>query len=467
MAFNLKIKNLGKLTDATIQIGQFTVFAGPNNTGKSFVSKALYSLFDAMTLNPAEVYIKNLIDPLLDNLHELKAFSYPGDPEGMSLYSLFEEAKALKFLVIESPVGDLDKLDEIIPDLIDRSKLMQEKSADIFFHFRSLTDNKIGDAASRWSMPDLEEHITAIEKSLNTLQEGLIGVDAKDFIDSGIEYKFNENLLQNFQVPGLADLRGKEDVPFEVNIGDSVKFQFSNGRIEFFIKSGGFWMLQKPSRVIYLESPVHWKLKNALENLRLNQGIWSARRRRITGVPEYFYDLASALKDEYTGDIAFPEVYERLTGKEGISGKITISDIGDFSFQENGRSFSMPVTAMGVANLGMLALLIERKVLDEDSFLFIDEPEAHLHPAWQVVMAECLFELAKGGANVVLATHSADILKWLEVHVKKNPEDEKLIALNKFPVNGDEIDRQDFSDKITAIKQELTRPFADLYTAGL
>ncbi len=122
---------------------------------------------------------------------------------------------------------------------------------------------------------------------------------------------------------------------------------------------------------------------------------------------------------------------------------------------------------MGVVNIGMLAFLIERKVLDKDSFLFIDEPEAHLHPAWQVVMAEILFELAKKDVNVVIATHSADILKWLEVHIKKNPDDKGMIALNKFPANGHATDEQDFSDKMAEIKQELTKPFADLYMAGL
>ena len=104
-----------------------------------------------------------------------------------------------------------------------------------------------------------------------------------------------------------------------------------------------------------------------------------------------------------------------------MGGKIAISKSGNLLFQENERSFSLHTTAMGVANLGILALLIERKVLDKDTLLFIDEPEAHLHPAWQVVMAEALFELARQGVNVVIATHSIDILKWLEVHVKKNP----------------------------------------------
>ena len=172
------------------------------------------------------------------------------------------------------------------------------------------------------------------------------------------------------------------------------------------------------------------------------------------------------MKFEYTGDMAFPDVYERLTGSDVIGGKIAISETGDLSFHENGRSFSLPVTAMGIANLGILALLIERKVLDEGSFLFIDEPEAHLHPAWQVIMAETLFELSRQGVNVVIATHSADILKWLEVHVKKNPDDERLVALNQFPVNGREID-EDFETRMAKIKQELTKPFSDLYLEGL
>ena len=121
---------------------------------------------------------------------------------------------------------------------------------------------------------------------------------------------------------------------------------------------------------------------------------------------------------------------------------------------------------MGIANLGILALLIERKVLDKGSYLFIDEPEAHLHPSWQVIMAETLFELSRQGVNVVIATHSADILKWLEVHVKKNPDDEQLVALNRFPVNGRQVE-EDFETRMAKIKQELTKPFSDLYLEGL
>ena len=170
--------------------------------------------------------------------------------------------------------------------------------------------------------------------------------------------------------------------------------------------------------------------------------------------------------------MAFPDVYDNLTSEEIIGGRIAISETGDLSFRENGRNFSLPVTATGIANLGILALLIERKVLDKGTFLFIDEPEAHLHPAWQVIMAESLFELSRRGVNIAIATHSVDILKWLEVRAKKKPEDKQLIALNHFSATGVNQDHEenaedDFETRMAEIKRELTKPFSDLYMEGL
>ena len=461
MAFDLNIKNIGKLSDAKIRIGQFTVLAGPNNTGKSFVSKLLYSIFDAINANHAEVYINTLTEPIRDELNRLEIWEESEDNSPVN--ALSEEVKKLENLVKKFPIGNFTELDKIIPDLANRAENMQTMFPDMraFISsapekFDSLFESSLG-----------ERVLNRLGESLKQLQVALSGTGAGKIIVSGIAYKVEENLIQNFQVPNLSDLKGREKHESVVSIDDIGEFRFSNDDFYFYVAHDGLQRLQEYSKVIYLESPVYWKLKNALESVRMHPRYLYSRREQLNGIPGYFYDLASALNHEYTGEVDFPELYKKLTGKEVIDGKIAISESGDLSFQENDRNFSLPVTAMGVANLGMLALLIERKVLDKDSFLFIDEPEAHLHPAWQVVMADALFELAKGGVNVVIATHSADILKWLEVHVKKHPSDESLIALNKFPANGDEPENQDFEDKIAAIKQELTKPFADLYMAGL
>lgn len=460
MDFDLSIKNLGKLADAKIRIGQFTVFAGPNNTGKSFVSKIVYSLFNAMNANHAEVHINNLTDSLFEDIEHIGRWSVGSDA---LLSPLKDEADALYNLVVNSPVGNIEELDKIIPDLAQKANDMQA----IFQENRpsiKLAEQEDADMENADILKKFESHLAG---ELRNLEQFLRNLDALKFISNGIKHKIEENLIENFQVPSLSDLRGAEEISSQVDIKDFGMFKFSNGDIEFDIDHILLNKSQQFSKVVYVESPVYWKLKNALDDLWLRPRYMLIRRGKLSGVPGYFYDLVSALKSEYTGDMAFQNVYERITGKDILGGKIVISDNGAFLFQENGRRFPLPVTAMGVANLGILALLIERKVLDQEAFLFIDEPEAHLHPAWQVVMAETLFDLAKGGAHVVIATHSVDILKWLEVHIKKHPEDEKLVALNKFPVNGDESAEQDFDYKMAAIKGELTESFANLYTAGL
>ena len=56
MDLELKIENFGPIDKATIRVGQFTVFAGPNNTGKTFVAKMLYSFLNARNANHTLVF---------------------------------------------------------------------------------------------------------------------------------------------------------------------------------------------------------------------------------------------------------------------------------------------------------------------------------------------------------------------------------------------------------------------------
>ena len=469
MAFKVKIKNIGKLEDAEVSIGQFTVFAGPNNTGKSFVSKLLYSLFNAMNANHVETHLNNLFRPVYDYIM-MSMRLYPEELSDKAMISwqssLQNGAEKLEALVKKASIEEFENedivLENIIPDLISQMEEMEQIAAEI------------PQGSTKKRAERRQRDLDRLTNSLIKVKKELHQTKVENFLIAGIDYELSQNLIQNFQVPIVSDLRRKEGTSSEVVVEDFGKFAFADERIGFEIDRSWVKQLQQYSRVIYLESPVYWKLKTALENTK---DYVQQRYGRVTlsGVPGYFYDLANALKFEYTGKMAFPDVYAKLTGKNVMGGKIAISETGNLSFQENGRNFSLPVTAMGIANLGILALLIERKVLDKGTFLFIDEPEAHLHPAWQVVMAESLFELSRQGVNVVIATHSVDILQWLDVQVKKNPEDEQLIALNQFSLNGDKVDEdfetdkaeEDFETKMGKIMHELTKPFSDLYIEGI
>ena len=464
MRLNLNIQNFGKLEDARIHIGGFTVFAGPNNTGKSYVSKLLYSLFNAMNADHGAARVNDLMQPVIHDLEYL----------------------------LEASSGKSQQMQDIIQDIRDRT----QRIMGVFFHTRSGNNGefeifrdlrpefekiknscgeleeiaqkeeffKLSPLAVATTIQLLRQHINELYATINSK------TDPKDFVLAGLASEIRRNLIRNFQAHNLSLLRSRKGdvIVIDIDVEGIGNFKFVDGETSS-IEVTGLELLremQKYSRVIYLESPVYWKLKPALDNVAKSRRFYKGRES-LTGIPNYFYDLSFALGETYTGDVAFPDLLERLTGKDGLDGKIAISDIGELVFQERGHSFPLPLTAMGIANVGILALLIERKIIDKDAFVFIDEPEAHLHPAWQVVMAETLFELSRRGVNVVIATHSTDILKWIEVHVKEKPEDKAFIALNDFTPQGVGDNEQDFEVKLASIKKSLTEPFSNLYLKSL
>ena len=464
MNLKLNIKNIGKLADAEISVANFTVFAGPNNTGKSFVSKLLYSFFNAMNANHAQIHLENLAGPVVNSFYKLNRQIHYG-VGGAHLLRGESEVEKLESVIKDCSPRNSEELDEVVQNLINQTNEIAEK----------VTELKLPDMVKEASKEEQADPMKMVREAhdelktcLNSLKEELIQTNLRECMVAGMKLKIRQNLIHNFQIPTLSALRTEDDAPSELMFQGFGKFEFSNDEIEFAIDEILVQELQQHSNVVYLESPVYWKLKNALEDMKRHpRRMFFARERELlSAVPEYFYDLLTALSFQRTGGIAFPDLYDKLTSEDVMGGKISISESGNLSFQENGRNFTLPVTAMGIVNMGILALLIERNVLDENTFIFIDEPEAHLHPAWQVIMAETLFELSRHGVNVVIATHSVDILKWLEVRVKKTPEDKQLVALNRFPINSSEVD-DNFEAEVANVIQELTKPFYDLYLEGV
>ena len=274
-----------------------------------------------------------------------------------------------------------------------------------------------------------------------------------------IEEKFVGSILGNFLINDISRLFGSDTV-FQSVVEDVGAWNFKEGvaSMDIFLEK---LQAAQSFKVLYLESPVFWRLKNALEFVK------KSHPGQLTELPQYFHDMASAIKGEYAaGDVDFSDVVRGITAE--IGGRVIVNGLNDLTFQEEGGSdYPLSQTAMGIVNFGMLGLLIEKRILDENTVLFIDEPEAHLHSAWQVAMAEVLFTLAERGVSIVMATHSADILKWLQVHAKENPDVEKIVALNHFQKGGTVESGDDFLETLSGIQDDLTAPYQDMFIRGL
>lgn len=358
MSFKLKIENFGKLSNEEVHIGPFTVFAGTNNTGKSFVSRLLYSLFHGMDKdNHALVHFLNLVTPLQNRLSRLeKKCGY--EDEDTPFLILTDEIDEIQKIVKSFSIHNFEEIMDQWFEIVGHTRKLRDQYRKIKPTIRELLINK-----RQFPADATTEELEDVEKVLDGLLKKIEETDARKFIVTGVKQKIFRDLTRNFQVSTLTPLRKHPEKNSKIFIDSIGSFELGNSElVDFEIDETGLQQLQDYSRrVIYLESPIYWKLQLALESLLISTRYSSSiRRERLSTVPSYFYDLAWELKGEYSGDVAFPELYKELTSKEVIGGKLTVSETGGLRFQENGRSFPLPITAMGVVNLGILALQIGR-----------------------------------------------------------------------------------------------------------
>jgi predicted ATPase len=120
-----------------------------------------------------------------------------------------------------------------------------------------------------------------------------------------------------------------------------------------------------------------------------------------------------------------------------------------------------------MTNLGKIQALLKNNVISEGSFIFFDEPETNLHPTWQVLLTKVLIKLAENGVNVVMATHSLDMIKALEVYTKEKNGD--FIAINHFTKEGSlfKFDSDDVTENLIESRNELMNAYEGLFLSEL
>ncbi len=464
MDLKVTIKNLGKLTDADIRLNKFTVFAGANNTGKSFASIALYSRLSA-SMDDVDVLGRlvdctHLLRRVIDNL---KVGEIEGDADWEHLFQALD-----KFNKIVSEMKGVEQRGKI--PAFEKNLHNFCETCQRIMVMGTILAGKIEAYYSKYNQEESEKNdYFAFKEYINSLKSMPENSIRKIFM-ADIEKMFEYNFLHNFQAKKLSELTNDKGKDISVTIDAGSLMLKQEGYVKDYLNDENYSSLNIldtfiADKVLYMGSPLFWQLKNPLESVNYS----FSPRERLSGVPKYFYDMVKALRSEYIGDPISSEVLNRLTGEHGINGKVSVAATGEMLYAENnGVTVPLARAATGIANMGVLALLIEKNIPDKNTFIFMDEPEAHMHPKWQVEMADALFKLAEAGVNVVVATHSGEILKWLEVHVKEKPEAKDMIALNHFQKDGNvESNGRDFDERLNTIQEELTDPYYRLFYRGI
>ena len=112
-----------------------------------------------------------------------------------------------------------------------------------------------------------------------------------------------------------------------------------------------------------------------------------------------------------------------------IDGQVVQEDDTFYVVKKDGRKIDFSLEAEGMRKLGLLWKLIRNGLLERNSILLWDEPEANLNPELYPLVVNILLALEKNGVQIFLATHSYNFAKYLEI---RRTEKEQVLIHNLY-----------------------------------
>lgn len=152
------------------------------------------------------------------------------------------------------------------------------------------------------------------------------------------------------------------------------------------------------------------------------------------GFDDTYYDLAKALSPTSKGKNVktFSKMREKLG--EALDGKLVFSkEKNKWLFMQGNTAFDISMTSEGTKKIAILDTLLGNHFLSRKSAVFIDEPEAGLHPSMVVELLDIINLLSKAGLQFFIATHSYFVIKKLYLLAQSN---DTAIPVISFDDNG-------------------------------
>ncbi len=463
MKLDVSVKNLGQIREATFNIRPMTVITGPNGTGKSFFTKSLYSILNVINKNVYHEKVNQTIRQTQLQLDILKSnIKYIGAHDFETVSKI---QAALEQLKTEFEDASSWKIDDYLAFAI--SKVITVET------IKKLYEDYLHELNKK---PSKKESIRSISEAINK-NFGFFLLHLKSpekYYSIFFAINFEDELKENFQISDIDQLISFGQDKIHLNIDGLLEIELEgNKKISVEMGSDFIDDVKKLSSVIFFESPAYWKVRDALNRAKDYPSrpllIGKKKSDLLTGVPKYFYDLDIALNSKTKTENSFKSATDLLGG--AIEGEFVFSG-GSLVYTDNaGREISKNLVSFGMTNLGMIQALLKHNIVTQGSFIFIDEPETNLHPDWQVKLMEVLLVLAQEGVTVVITTHSSDLIKALEVKIKKQAIEvmEDFLSVHFVDVGGKllEFDSEDKLQQLIEARGLLNLAYEELYFSDL
>jgi predicted ATPase len=155
----------------------------------------------------------------------------------------------------------------------------------------------------------------------------------------------------------------------------------------------------------------------------------------IEGKAEHFVHFLQRKKDyEVVEEICLPNIkatdlFSQVTAWEreiSMGVNVIVQDIGNLGYElkyqfntNSGKTSEFKASNVGFGLSYVMPVIVAILSAPKDSILFIENPEAHLHPNGQATLAELICLAAQAGIQIVIETHSDHIINGILVQCKE------------------------------------------------
>ena len=112
-----------------------------------------------------------------------------------------------------------------------------------------------------------------------------------------------------------------------------------------------------------------------------------------------------------------------------IDGEVIYENDTFYVVKSNGMKVEFSFEAEGLRKFGLLWKLIRNGLIERDTVLLWDEPEANINPELMPILVDVLLELQRNGVQIFIATHSYNLAKYFEI---KSTERDKVLFHNLY-----------------------------------
>jgi len=427
----LQIKNIGSINNSTFTIDGITVLTGVNNTGKSTVSKVLYSTFNSLFNYKEE--IRNIrVESLLKN----------------TILEYFRRY-LLPYFIDNEESNTVETLKRFYESLTYQSKDIDDET--LVEDISSLIHNLISEYESDESDSNYSEIKEFVQESLlpkfKISNEDLFkGIMNKFFADE-FDQQIN-NIWRNDNEAGYISLKIKEEV-FKVTVEKQKATQVLNP-------------INLRTRAIYLDNPnILGSQLNSFNRRKSNRTHYNHRDYVLSCLHK---TAPSDIVDEFFLDKKLQAILDKL--KPIVTGELSHTDDSiEYNVNNSEKSLSFNNISSGLKTFIIIQQLIRNRTLEKEGTLILDEPEIHLHPGWQIVLAGLIVLLQlKFNLHILLTTHSPYFLNAIELFTRKY-ETEKNTNYYLAENSEEGNNFKNVNKNLSEVYKKLLEPFQKLENA--